>query len=50
MADTKGDKGLEQWQKVISAMKQLNPATVIPAHYLSSDYNFNIVLDHLYSA
>lgn len=38
MADTKGDKGLEQWQKVISAMKQLNPATVIPAHYLSTDY------------
>lgn len=39
MADTKGDKGLEQWQKVISDMKQLNPAMVVPAHFVGSDYN-----------
>ena len=38
MADTQGDKGIERWQQVISAMKQLEPATVVPAHFVSSDY------------
>lgn len=38
MADTQGDKGIECWQQVISAMKQLEPATVVPAHFVSSDY------------
>ena len=38
MADTQGDKGIERWQRVISAMKQLEPATVVPAHFVSSDY------------
>ena len=38
MADTQGDKGIERWQQVISAMKQLEPATVVPAHYVTSDY------------
>lgn len=38
MADTQGDKGIERWQQVISAMKQLEPATVVPAHFISSDY------------
>jgi glyoxylase-like metal-dependent hydrolase (beta-lactamase superfamily II) len=47
MADTQGDKGLEQWQNVISAMKRLNPTTVIPAHYLKSDFKPS-VLDSVY--
>lgn len=38
MADTQGDKGIERWQQVISAMKQLEPATVVPAHFVNSDY------------
>ena len=38
MADTQGDKGIERWQQVISAMKQLEPATVVPAHFVSNDY------------
>lgn len=38
MADTQGDKGIERWQQVISTMKQLEPATVVPAHFVSSDY------------
>lgn len=38
MADTQGDKGIERWQQVISAMKQLEPATVVPAHFVSSNY------------
>jgi len=38
MADTKGDKGIERWQQVIATMKQLEPATVVPAHFVSSDY------------
>ena len=38
MADTKGDKGIERWQQVIASMKQLEPATVIPAHFVTSDY------------
>lgn len=38
MADTQGDKGIERWQQVISAMKQMEPATVVPAHFVSSDY------------
>ena len=38
MADTQGDKGIERWQQVIATMKQLEPATVVPAHFVSSDY------------
>lgn len=38
MADTQGDKGIERWQQVIATMKQLEPATVIPAHFVTSDY------------
>ena len=38
LADTQGDKGLEQWEQVISAMKQLNPETVVPGHYVTSTY------------
>lgn len=38
MADTQGDKGIAKWQQVISAMKQLEPVTVVPAHFVSSDY------------
>ena len=38
MADTQGDKGIERWQQVIASMKQLEPATVVPAHFVSSDY------------
>ena len=38
MADTQGDKGIERWQQVISTMKQLEPATVVPAHFVRSDY------------
>ena len=38
MADTQGDKGIERWQQVISAMKRLELATVVPAHFVSSDY------------
>lgn len=38
MADTQGDKGIAKWLQVISAMKQLEPATVVPAHFVSSDY------------
>ncbi|MDD6437100.1 MAG: MBL fold metallo-hydrolase [Prevotella sp.] len=37
MADTQGDKGIERWQQVIATMKQLEPATVVPAHFVSSD-------------
>jgi hypothetical protein len=36
MADTQGDKGIELWQNAISAIKQLNPATVVPSHFISS--------------
>lgn len=46
MADTKGDKGIERWQNVISAMKELQPATVVPSHYVTSDYKPS-VLDFL---
>ena len=38
MADTQGDKGIERWQQVIASMKQLEPATVVPAHFVTSDY------------
>ena len=38
MADTQGDKGIEPWQQVTATMKQLEPATVVPAHFVSSDY------------
>jgi glyoxylase-like metal-dependent hydrolase (beta-lactamase superfamily II) len=38
MADTQGDKGIGQWLNVICAIKKMNPATVIPAHFVSSDY------------
>lgn len=38
MADTQGDKGIKRWQNVISAMKELNPTTVIPSHFITSDY------------
>lgn len=46
MADTQGDKGIEQWQEVIRTMKQLNPATVIPAHFISNDSK-SAVLDFM---
>jgi len=39
MADTQGDKGIERWQKVISAMQELNPATVIPFHFLHDNFS-----------
>lgn len=38
MADTQGDKGLEQWLQAIVTMKQLNPAKVIPSHFISTDF------------
>ena len=38
MADTQGDNGIAKWQQVIGDMKQLEPATVVPAHYVTSDY------------
>lgn len=38
LADTQGDKGIERWQQVIATMKQLEPATVVPAHFVTSDY------------
>lgn len=38
-ADTQGDKGLAQWQTVISNMQALQPAMVVPAHFVSSDFS-----------
>lgn len=38
MADTQGDKGVAKWQQVIATMKQLEPAMVVPGHYVTSDY------------
>nr|WP_315408970.1 MBL fold metallo-hydrolase [uncultured Prevotella sp.] len=44
MADTQGDKGIERWQNVISTIKQLNPTTVIPSHFIiSSNYQPGIL-------
>ena len=43
MADTQGDKGIERWQNVISSMKELQPATVVPSHYVTSEYKPSVL-------
>ena len=45
MADTQGDKGIERWQNVISTIKQLNPTTVIPSHFIISSNYQPAILD-----
>ncbi len=45
MADTQGDKGIERWQNVISTIKQFNPTTVIPSHFIISSNYQPAILD-----